>query len=150
LRLALDPISFLSLFLSFLLALAACRLFVVQEVLLFFGWPFVVELGSLGFDGTHACRNLHLGTDTLSRLHLDIGLHVGGACNCFPTCAPRLCAAPYFLKRRNNYYCNVHRATEERKQKKTKTNASSTTTTLFMPRYAQLVIGPAGSGKVWH
>jgi GTPase SAR1 family protein len=41
----------------------------------------------------------------------------------------------------------VHRATEERKQKKTKTNTSSTTTTLFMPRYAQLVIGPAGSGK---
>jgi hypothetical protein len=42
LRLALDPYPF---FLSFLLAFAACRLFVGQEILLFFGWPFVVELG---------------------------------------------------------------------------------------------------------
>lgn len=43
LRFASDPYPF---FLSFLLALAACRLFVVQEILLYFGWPFVVELGS--------------------------------------------------------------------------------------------------------
>jgi hypothetical protein len=46
LRLALDPYPFFLSFLSFLLAFAACRLFVVQEILLFFGWPFVVELGS--------------------------------------------------------------------------------------------------------